>query len=138
MRRPATPVLVVIGLVVGVLAAFGGTVLSTEGPPVDTLGPQSTVVDADFRFAANETTLGPSVLVPVSLVVEDGEVIFSYDLIDISTRPVGTFTRPEDAELPVAAPENWTLRTTVGRYRGADIHDPGANRQIHDRRGFRS
>ena len=75
------------------------------------------IVDDRFRFAVNEAALGPTVLLPISLTLEGTEVVFAYDLVDIATRPVGTFTRAEDTELPVAAPENWTLRNTSSHAR---------------------
>ena len=62
--------------------------------------------------------LGPTVLIPGALSVEGSEVVFSYELHDIAGHSLGINAFADD-DVPILAPERWTLLTTAGAFPGS-------------------
>ena len=123
-----SPPRLVIGFVAG--TAFGAACAGLglwlgssddDEPAATTLAastpPEPAGQDHQPWVRAGEALLGPTALLPTSLRVEEGDVVLDYDLVDIAPPTLGRFGDPD--ELPVAAPETWTLLTTSGDLTGA-------------------
>lgn len=126
MRPISTPLAIIAGLLGGAALAFVGTRLAPEAatPASATLPATSTTttevapVAPPVWYRQGEVALGPTVLIPGRLQVSAGEVSFEYELRDIAPADFGINTF-DDARVPVAAPELWTLFTATGPIPGS-------------------
>lgn len=91
-----------LGLWLGQPAA-GTDIAATTSPPV-------------AAMAAGPVSLGPTRLFPLSLELDGADVVFSYELVD-EAPPAGPtiFVNPD---VPVVAPEHWTMATVSGPIAG--------------------
>ncbi len=121
--RPLPPALNIVGgLAAGAALALFGTSLAGDGAapqPGGTIPATTTTAaaiapgDVVYWHAPGEIVLGPTVLVPRTFAITGGEATLAYDLVDIAPASFGINTF-RDPDVPVAAPELWTLVTTSG------------------------
>jgi hypothetical protein len=108
---------IVIALVTGFAAGFAGMLgaLALAGdsdqpePAASTASTTTTTLIPEW-FHPSEVVIGPAVLVPGSLGLWTGTVIFKYRLEPIAPSTVG----PEDDVDTVVFPDRWTLLTENG------------------------
>lgn len=139
MSRQRTTVEAALGVVAGALLAGGGLLaggLAAEDDSAPTTLAQ--VVEAtpspEVRqpiVAPNETVLGPTVLVPTGLDVTGTELSFTYDLVD-RVPPPASDPRFATDEVPIVAPELWTLRLEDGRTFEGETANVRARRAVFE------
>jgi hypothetical protein len=109
---------VVLAAAVGLAAGVGGAALLWPGgrgaglPAETSAGQSTTTTSAPVWVSRKETRLGPAVVVAGGLEIEDGRVLFTYDLEPITPQQ-GTLTL-DGAGLPPAAPASFTMAYTGG------------------------
>ncbi|HLE39357.1 MAG TPA: hypothetical protein VJA44_06865 [Acidimicrobiia bacterium] len=112
------PLVIAVGLLTGAALAATGIVLAPNSPPEPDIAATTTVpaVPQSWWVDPHETIVASSAVVPGELSLEDGEVVFRYDLVSIGPMMRGFVF--EDDHLIGVAPETWTLLTTDGEYPG--------------------
>ena len=129
MTRP--PLISLAGLVAGASLAGLGLLLAPSATAADAAS--STTVAAPQQsdgepwwYSPNETLVGPTAVIPATVLFEDGQVVLRYELRDISPPALGR--RVADGEInpfftpppqePIAIPEEWVLETVNGEFPG--------------------
>lgn len=112
------PLAVAVALVAGAVSAGAGIALAPGAEtPAGTTTTTTPATTGPFWIDPHETPIGPAVLIPESLTVEDGEAIFRYRMETLA--PAGRGLRFEDEDPIAVTPESWTLITSSGEYPGA-------------------
>ena len=120
MAPPRLVIGFVAGAALGAACAGLGLFLgSTHGePPAPTLAASEDGEPAGgparHWVRPGEALLGPTAVLPTSLGIEDDAVVVGYELADLAPGSPGA-----GPDLPVAAPERWTLFTTAGDIAGS-------------------
>ena len=110
-----------LGLWLGQPATSSDAVVATTAPPV-------------AAAPALPVSLGPTRLIPLSLELNDREVVFSYELVDETASAVaGIFVNPDNA---VVAPETWTLATASGDIAGTTANVRATTARFQVAEGF--
>lgn len=127
--------LIIVGFLVGVLAAAGAgvrvieEVRSTEdATSLPTGSVSSTTMPPDEYFVApGETVIGSTVVVPTSVIDSGTELVVEYDLVSLAPteglppifiRNFRSTQVIENSELPVVFPRRWVLTTESGVFEG--------------------
>lgn len=108
---------VATGFAVGAILAGVGIALAPDAPtPTTTTTTRAADAAGVWWIDPHETPIGPAVLIPESLTVEDGEAVLRYRVV--TRAPAGRGLRFEDHDPTGVTPETWTLLTTDGEYPG--------------------
>jgi hypothetical protein len=129
MHKGAAAVGAILGAAAAALGLWVGR--SPEPTAVEVAAPD-TVPPA--VAPAVPVLLGPTELVPIGLALEGREVVFSYELVD-NAPPSAAFVFA-DTEVPVVAPELWTLATAAGAIEGATANARAAAARFPVPEGF--
>lgn len=121
------------GFLAGVLLAGAGIVLAPKAASVGqttTTTTQPALLDTGpWWFSSTETVVGPTAILPLEFVIDEGDLVLRYELRDISPEAIGRMRTLEESnpffatprEEPVVAPEHWVLETVNGEIEGVTL-----------------